>query len=107
MPQIPSAKLLVVENAPDHQLNAVHSFVTENAGWWWHHVPHIWVIGENERQTSVWWRDQVQALVPVISRVPTVLVFQLPPPGPGNRDWAYWGPNSKNEIGWLETEYQG
>jgi hypothetical protein len=114
MPQIRSAKLIMVENAQLHQLAAVHSFVKQNASAWWHHVPHVWIVGEGVSRGATWWRDNLMPLVqnpwpPATTGMtftPTVLVLKLPDPGPGKRDWAYWGLNNQNEIGWLLTEYQ-
>jgi hypothetical protein len=104
--QIDDAKLIAVENASALQLTAAHNFIIANASGWWHHVPHVWLLESS--QNAQWWRDQIQPIIavpPGIAPTPTVLVLELPRKGLG-RNWAYYGPNGANEIGWLLSEYQ-
>jgi len=109
MPQIAYAKIIVLDNANPWQIQSVHTLVTTHATAWWHHVPHVWIIGDNNLPAT-WWRDQIQPLIQALPYQvsPTVLVLKLPPGGLfSQRDWAYFGPSQANEIGWLNSEYQG
>lgn len=111
MVRIVSAKLIAVSNATAYQLVQVHDVVKANADGWWHHMPHVWIVGGNRE--AIWWRDQIQPILyppPLLPYFPgqlalrpSVLVLALPDSW---RGWGYFGPNDQNEIGWLESEYQ-
>lgn len=97
-------KLVIVDGALPHQLNAVHGFVASNADGWWHHIPTVWILGS--AQDATWWRDQLMPLVSsavVGSAPPTLMVFDLP--AAGARGWGYYGPDDANQIGWLNENY--
>jgi hypothetical protein len=105
MAKLPQARLIAVNGASTGQLLAVHNLVVENSGgYWWHQMPHVWIVGGN--QPTAWWRDQIAPIINTVGlppqMTPAVLVVDLPSHG-WMRDWAYFGPNDQQQIDWLQS----
>jgi hypothetical protein len=105
MPKVSPARLIVIDRAQASQLNAIHTFIAANANGWWHHMSNVWLVGSDK--STEWWREQIRPFLLPLPGAPTpgVLVLALPP-GELFREWAYFGPNDSDQIGWLHDNYQ-
>ena len=102
---IKTAHLITVDGLTPYQTNAMHAFVSANADGWWHNMNNVWIVGGPHN--AAWWRDHLMPHMAVLpgQLPPALLVVALPPEA--LRDWAYYGPNNANQIGWLTEQFRG
>jgi hypothetical protein len=97
---IDNPHLILVDEATPDQLNSVHLKIKKAANGWWHHLPSAWIAGGD--LSAGQWMD---LLKDSISDGSASLVILALPNLAQDRDWAFFGGDSKKRAGWLHKTY--
>ncbi|HYI12668.1 MAG TPA: hypothetical protein VEK57_26695 [Thermoanaerobaculia bacterium] len=89
--------VIVLNEATNEQINAVHEALKQHTKGWWHHFDNTWIVGG--QLTAGEWLDVVTPLIP--EGRASVLVVQLPAEVQQRQSWAYYGIEGPKRSMWL------
>ena len=88
--------LLLLDKIDDDQRDAIHEVVKEHSNFgWWHHHANTWIVSGG---TVGVWRNRIK---PLIKGGPSSALVMKLPAASEDREWSYFGPDSKGRCKWL------
>jgi hypothetical protein len=97
----PSGKFLIALGRGDIVREAIHELIKEHAGFWWHHLPDIWIVDGHDHK---FWGNLLQPVVTPASA--SLLVLELPREE-DERMFAVRGAYPTKPGKWLWESYFG
>lgn len=89
--------VIILNEATDAQIDAVHELLKQHATGWWHHFENVWIVGGELNAAQ--WREVV---TPLIDRGrASVLVMPLPDEAVARQNWSYYGIDTDERLAWL------